>query len=409
MHKLNTVIRHEYLTIIRQPSFWIAMVAFPLLFAGIFALNYISNQSSSNRIDELSKSLQDVAVVDESSLISQEVVASYSLTLHPAEDKEELRQSVQDGGTEALIVYPESIAEDKSYDIYLKSTDFTVSSGVDSLADSILETSLYLPLGDPSIIALAQNGAQSHQVTYDNGQETAGINEYVVPGFLLLLFFVIFLFSVGYMLSSVSEEKENRSMEMVLTYVNPRYLIVGKLLAVTLVTLTQLIFIAALSLAALGVAHLMGSTITLPAGIDLSEIVFDPVKIAFGLSFVIVGFLLYAGFMTIVAAASPSSKEANNFSAIFYMAPWVPIWFLMSILTDPENRTVQFLSYFPLTSPVVALLRNMIGNMSLIESALVLAVMVGFMVLTIALAVRTFSRGALEFSKTISFTSLFKK
>lgn len=397
------------MTIIRQPSFWISMVAFPIIFGAIFGLNYFSNTSGTARIEEVAKNLENVAIVDESELISEDVVTGAGLELYPSSEKERLQQSVQDGDVEALVVYPENITKDRAYLVYLASPDFSTSSGVGSLADTILETSLYLPLGDQDVIALAQQGASSEQVIYDNGRETAGIYEYIVPGFFLVLFYIVFLFSIGYMLTSVSDEKENRSMEMVLTYVKSRDLIMGKLLAVTLVTFTQLAFFAVLGLIALLVARSLGNELNLPLDIQVSELVFDPLTIAFALGFLVVGFLLFAGLMTTVAAISPSSKEANNFSVVFYLAPWIPFWFIMPILTDPENPVVRFLTYFPLTSPVVALVRNTIGNMSTLETAFALVVMTIFMVLSIAIAVRAFSRGALEFSQTIKLSSILKK
>ena len=52
MSKLRSIIRHEYLTIVRQPSFWIAMFAIPVILGVIFALVYLGNRSSAERIDE---------------------------------------------------------------------------------------------------------------------------------------------------------------------------------------------------------------------------------------------------------------------------------------------------------------------------------------------------------------------
>ncbi len=409
MSKLKPVIRHEYLTIVKQPTFWLAMIAIPAVFAGIIALNYFSNQSSANRIEELAENLENVAIVDESSLISEAVVNSAGLTLYPESEKEALRQSVQEGDTEALVVYPESIAEDRKYQIYLANPDVSLTTSVGSLADTILQSSIYLPLGDANIIALAQQGAEGQIITYDEGRETAGFNEYVVPGIFLVLFYVIFLFSIGYMLSSVSEEKENRSMEMVLTYVKSRDLIIGKLLAVTLVTFTQLAFFSVLGAIGFLVAQSLGNEMSLPFGISIDELVFDPLTIFFALSFLVIGFLLFSGLMTTVASIAPSSKEANNFATFFYIAPWVPFWFVMPILTDPENSVVRFLTYFPATSPVVAQMRNTVGNIGTLELWLVLGVMFAFMLASIWLAVKAFKLGALEFGSTIKLSKLFTK
>jgi len=211
------------------------------------------------------------------------------------------------------------------------------------------------------------------------------------------------------MLTSVSEEKENRSMEMVLTYVKPRQLIVGKLLAVCLVTLTQVAFFALLAVAAFLIIQQMGNTITLPAGIAMDKISFDLMPIFFGAAFLVVGFLMFAGFMTATAAAAPSTKEANSFSSVFFIGAFIPFYFISLLLTDPENPIVRFLTFFPLTSPVITLIRNTVGNMSTLESWLALGVMTIFMLGSIWLAVRAFKLGALEFSQSIKLSKLFKR
>lgn len=409
MSKLRSVIRHEYLTIVKQPSFWIVMIAIPAMIAFVGALIYFSNQASADKIEELAKDLKNVALVDESGLINKQVVEAGGLTLSPADQSEQLRQAVQDGEKEALVVFPSNLKETRNYRIYLSSTDITKMGSVSSLADSLLKTSLFLPLGSAEVIALAQNGAESSVVTYSEGRETAGVNEYVVPAIFVILFYIIFAFSVSYMLSSVSEEKENRSMEMVLTYVKPRILILGKLLAVSLVTLTQIAFFGILAGLALLVVHQAGVSVPMPFGVDLSRLVFNPQAIFFGFAFLIVGFLMYAGFMTATASMAPSSKEANNFSAVFFIGAFVPFYFITLIITDPTNPVVTFMSYFPLTSPVVSLILNMFASISFLQSIAILVVMTAFMVASLWVAIRAFRLGALEFSQTINFGKLFKK
>lgn len=411
MAKLSSVVRHEYLTIVRQPSFWIAMIAIPVIIAVVVALNIFSSQASSEKFEEIAKELTNVAIVDESGLINKDVVTAAGLTLHSTQKTAALREEVRDQKREALVVYPSNLQEKRSYRIYLSSNDLTKMGSVGTLADNLLETSVFLPLKTPEAIALAQDGASSEVTMYRDGEETAGLNEFIAPGIFVLLFYIIFAFSVSYMLTSVSEEKENRSMEMVLTYVKPRILIVGKLLGVSLVTLTQIAFFAIL--AVLGYIILQQTsatgTVTLPAGINLTETTIAFWPIFFGFAFLIVGFLMFAGYMTATAAAAPSSKEANNFSAVFFVGAFIPFYFIMLMITSPESPLVKFLTFFPLTSPVVALIRNTVGNMSLLESWLALLTMTFFMVVSIWIAVKAFRLGALEYSQTIKLSKLFKK
>ena len=409
MAKLSSVVRHEYLTIIKQPSFWIAMIAIPVLIGVVNTLSVLGNQASEKRVEELSRDLKNVVIVDESGLVNEQVVAGAGLTMQAPEKASVLREEVRLGKREALVVYPTTLQKERTYRIYLSGNDLTKMGSVSTLADNLLKTSVFLPLKSPEIIALAQSGASSEITSYKDGEETAGFNEYVAPGIFVLLFYIIFAFSVSYMLTSVSEEKENRSMEMVLTYVKPRTLIVGKLLGVSLVTLTQVAFFAALAGIGFLVLQQVQGGVVLPMGIEPSRIVFDFWPIFFGFAFLVVGFLMFAGFMTATAAAAPSSKEANNFSAVFYMGAFIPFYFIMLMVTSPDNPIVKFLTFFPLTSPTVTLVRNAVGNMSLMESWLALGAMALFMTISIWIAVKAFRLGALEFSQTIKLSKLFKR
>lgn len=409
MAKLSSVVRHEYLTIIKQPSFWIAMIAIPVLIGVVITLSILGNKASEDRVEELARDLKNVVIVDESGLVNAQVVAGAGLTMQDPGKAETLREQVRLGEREALVVYPATLQKERTYQIYLSGNDLTKMGSVSTLADNLLKTSVFLPLKSPEIIAIAQNGATSEITSYKDGEETAGFNEYVAPGIFVLLFYIIFAFSVSYMLTSVSEEKENRSMEMVLTYVKPRTLIVGKLLGVSLVTLTQVAFFGVLAGIGYIVLQQTQGGVPLPLGIEPSRIVFDFWPIFFGFAFLVVGFLMFAGFMTATAAAAPSSKEANNFSAVFYIGAFIPFYFIMLMVTSPDNPIVKFLTFFPLTSPTVTLVRNAVGNMSLAESWLALGAMTLFMVISVWIAVRAFRLGALEFSQAIKLSKLFQK
>ncbi len=409
MTKLRSVIRHEYTTIVKQPSFWIMMTAIPVLIATVITLSILGNKASEDHIKELTKELTNVAIIDESGLLNKQVVESAKLTVSPASELDTLREATRTGKQQALIVYPADIEKTKQYQVYLSSNDITKISSVSSLAENLLKTSLFLPLGNAEVIALAQNGANANVITYKNGEQTAGFNDFIAPGIFVVLFYIIFAFSVSYMLTSISEEKENRSMEMVLTYVKPRTLIVGKLLGVSLVTLTQVLFFGLLAIIGYLILQHTNGQMTFPGGIEPSKITLQFWPIFFGLSYLIVGFLMFAGYMTATAAAAPSSKEANSFSSVFFIGAFIPFYFITLVATNPGNPIVQFLTYFPLTSPVVTLIRNTVGNMSLLESWLALIVMSIFMMVSIWIAVRAFRLGALEFGSTIKLSKLFKK
>lgn len=407
MSKLSSVVRHEYLTVVKQKGFWAYMIAMPVVFLFIFILIGIAGRSENTSLERVIGDLKDVAVVDASGLVSEEVIRGSGQTPYPASDLDRLRQEVESGERKGLIYYPADILQTTRYDVYVSGVDFIFSTSVSEVGAALLQTSLYAPIGSEEKIKLAQQGAEGVTTTYANGTTSVGFTRFVVPGAIAVMFVIILMFSIGYILTSISDEKENRSMEMALTYVSPRTLIIGKLIAVVLITLTQLLFFGVLSVVAMIIA-VTTNFIQLPANFDLTALPIDPVSVLFGLGFLIVGFVLFAAFMAFIAVLLPA-KQANNFSAFFYILPFVPTWFIWTVLTDPSNPVVQFITYFPITAPTTSLIRNTVGNITAGEAAISLGVMAVVAFLVMWLTVRVFPKGALEFENPLSLRAIFSK
>lgn len=407
MSKLNSVVRHEYLTVVKQKGFWAYMIAMPIVFLFIFILIGIAGRSDNTSLEKVAGDLKDVAVVDASGLVAEEVIRGSGQTPYPAGDLDSLRHEVESGERKGLIYYPADILQTARYDVYVSGVDFIFSTSVSEVGAALLQTSLYAPIGSAEKIKLAQQGAEGVTTTYANGTTSVGFTRFVVPGAIAVMFVIILMFSIGYILTSISDEKENRSMEMALTYVSPRTLIVGKLIAVVLITLTQLLFFGVLSIVAAVIA-VTTNFIQLPANFDLTALPIDPVSVLFGLGFLIVGFILFAAFMAFIAVLLPA-KQANNFSAFFYILPFVPTWFIWTVLTDPSNPVVQFITYFPITAPTTSLIRNTVGNITPGEAAISLGVMAVVAFLVMWLTVRVFPKGALEFENPLSLRAIFSK
>ena len=146
--------------------------------------------------------------------------------------------------------------------------------------------------------------------------------------------------------------------------------------------------------------------VQLPPNFDLSQVPIDPIVVLFGFGFLVVGFILFAACMALTAVLLPA-KQANNFSALFYILPFVPFWFMWVVISDPSNLVVQFATYFPITAPTTALVRNTIGNITPLESLTSLAIMSLTAFLVLWLVIRVFPKGALEFQNALSLKNLF--
>lgn len=407
--RLKSVIRHEYLTVIKQPGFILSMLGVPLLIMAIFAIGYFAERTTETTLEEAATEVQNVQIVDKSDVIRAEHVAELGYSLSDSGADTAIDQ-VRAEEIEGAIIYPEDVLETREFWVYVGSDGSQIffSSMLQDIGEQLLIGSVTAELDDENLVGLLQLGTSSDVTTFQDGEEAVGFAEQIVPGVFMAMFFVILFFTMGYMLLGVSEEKENRSMEMMLTHLRPRTLITGKLFAVTLVGLTQFVFFVLLGIAAYFAVTSL-DVVTIPFDIDLSTVVFDPVAIIAGALILIFGFLLFAAVMSGVAAMMPGVKEANSLSSIFYILAFVPFWSSQVILMAPDATLVKFLSFFPLTAPTTLLFRNTIGNIDTLELSLAIATLIVFTLLSFLLATKLFRLGALEFNDRVKLTKLFAK
>lgn len=406
--KLRSIIRHEYLTIVKQPAFLLTMLGMPLLIVAIGSIAYFSERTAESNLDELADDISNVVVVDESGLIETDVVEAVELELRQTDPQAAITQ-VKNEEIDGAIVYPEDVLETQTFDIYMGGGDnFQVSSILNNIGEELFDASIAAQLDSPGIATILQQGANSQVTAYEDGEETAGIAGQIVPGAFLVLFFVILFFTMGYMLLGVSEEKENRSMEMVLSYVHPRTLMSGKLLSIGLVGLTQMLFFTVLGILTYFGALRFEDRLGLIIDFDFSSLVFEPITIAVGFLVLVFGFLMFAALMSGVAAMMPGVKEANSFSGVFFLVPLVPIYASQVIMTAPESALVQFMTYFPLTAPTVMLARNTLGNLEVYEAVIGVVALAAFTALAFLLAAKLFRLGALEYADRVKISSLLK-
>ena len=145
----------------------------------------------------------------------------------------------------------------------------------------------------------------------------------------------------------------------------------------------------------------------LPFDIDFSKIVLDPVAIGLAFFYTFAGYLLYAAIMAGVGAIVPTAREAGGLVAFFMICALSPFYFIAALIADPDGPTAVLTSYFPLTAPLVLVLRNALGALSPIEIAASIAALIAYIVLAFLIAVKLFQLGALEYGQRLSLKRLF--
>ena len=158
----------------------------------------------------------------------------------------------------------------------------------------------------------------------------------------------------GYMVQNVSEEKESRLVEVVITSASPSSVMAGKLLALLTIGLGQ----AAVWIIAAG--------ITVPL---MFEQLFGPGEftVSVGLWATIIGCFVAGYFLTttvaiLLGAIAPSSREASRIGGWVPLLSFVPFWFVGVLMLQPDGWLARILSYFPFTAPAGILVRISVGG-----------------------------------------------
>ena len=401
MHNLGTVFKFETIRVLKKPTFWLMALGFPLMFAALYGIMFWSQSTTMQAAKELEKQEFSLAVTDDSKLVRPELLmAAKTKTV---ESKEAGINDVKNGKIDAYIYFPKDISKQK-VEVYGKDVGLFQNGKYGAVAQSLLSQSVASTVSQAQVVIL-QNKVQLSSTTYLDGKEHGGINEMIAPGLFLVIFFMLVTFFGNQMLTSSTEEKENRTVEMLLTMVKTDTLITGKILSLMVLALIQMLVIV-LPVAAGYLAF--GSKLQLP-NMDLSLLVFDPVRIGLALVIFLASFMMFTGMLVTLGAMMPTAKEASQWFGLVIMLIFGPFYGITAFVSFPDSPFVKFLSLFPFTAPIPLLLRNAVGNLPAWEGLLGVALLIVAAVFVLWLAVRVFRYGAMSYDSKLSLSALRMK
>lgn len=402
MHNLRTVVRFEITRALKKKSFWIAALAVPVVVGLVGAVIFFSNQVSNEQTKKLATEHFSMGLTDDSGLITPSVITA----LHAKNFSTEAsgKQAVQRGSLDAYFYYPKDLSKDPVR-VYGKNVGLFKNDRYETFAKQILEQSV-ASMTTPNIRSILQGKVTYSATNFTSGgQVDKGFYNVIAPGvFLVLFYFMLGIFG-NQILVSATEEKENRVIEMMLVTIKPTTLVVGKILSLVVLALAQmLIILVPIVIGYIALRH----QLTLPS-LDLSQIPFDPLRIAIGAIIFFVSFLMFTGLLMTLGAATPTAKEAGGFFGGVLALVFGPLYAAPLFVTSPDTFIVQFLSYFPLTAPIPLLLRNAVGNLTLTQTVIAVAILIVTTVIVIRIAVRIFRFGALEYTRRLSFREVMSR
>lgn len=210
----------------------------------------------------------------------------------------------------------------------------------------------------------------------------------------LAFFFVITVFSgAQYLLQSVVDEKQNRTIEILVTSVSPGQLMTGKIVGLALVGLTQ---IAAWTAA--GLAVVMAAKPRVPF---LDTISIEPQLLIVALVMLPLQYLLLGSMMAAVGATVVDQKDGQNAAGPFSLLAMSPMFFMTAIIIDPNGLVSTLLSLIPIVSPLAMVMRVGVASVPVWQIVLSAGLMAACVAAAFWLSGRIFRIGMLEYGKSL--------
>ena len=399
MHNLGTVFSFEVIRTLKKKSFWIVAASFPLIMIAVFGIIYFSNKTT----DDIAKDTQNkrfsFMYTDNSNRVNPELLGQ--LKAQQADSKAAGIEAVKNGRVEAYFYYPSDVTK-KPIEVYAKHVGIFDNSKYDATAKMLLSSSVEATV-DQEVATVLKGNISTETTTFKDGERFDAIKQMIAPGFFLVLFYLLIAMFSNQMLTSTTEEKENRVIEMLLTTVKARTLIIGKILSLVVLALVQILLI---TIPTVTLYFLLRDNLGLP-GFDATGVPFDAARIAIAAVIFTLSFLMFTGILVGIGAAVPTAKEANSFFGVVMIFLFAPLYAISLFVSAPDSPLVTLLTFFPLTAPIPLLLRNAVGNLDYSDALLAIGILAVCATLAMLIAVRIFRYGVLEYSNRLSPKMLF--
>jgi ABC-2 type transport system permease protein len=395
MSKLWLVAVYEYTRHVLRRRFLFALLSVPAL-VGLMVLVGLL-------IVRLQNSDTPVGYVDLSGFLERPVFAPppgpplRAVPLLPFESEAEARAALESGQLQAYYVLePDYAATRRARLVYLDEP----GAAAREQFTGFLRANLLA--GQPAQVA--ERVAQGSRLTVrsaDGSQQMSDREWFnIFTTFAAGLAFIIAIFtSSGYLMQAVVEEKENRTMEIVVTSVSPFQMMAGKIVGIIAVGLTQIL--AWVGVAVLAVL-LMRSQIEWLRAIRLA-----PGFLGLILLVMAPGFVLIAALMATVGATVTEEREGQQVAGLFTLPVMVPYWFTAQMMGNPNGPLAVGLSLFPLTAPVALTLRAGFTVVPAWQVALGAGLLCLSALGALWLAGRAFRLGMLRYGQKVAWREIF--
>ncbi len=388
MKNIFLITKREYLTQVKKKSFVILTLLAPILMIGfglLIAFMFKANESS-NTFNVIDKSGLFIGNLKNDPKIKYVFV--------PEQNEKALTSTLKEmTGIEGLLIIP--ALKDNNFDelesnsqlLLNKKIGYDTKMSVVSDLSKIIKKEKIKTLGisETQLKNLDQNFDLKTKNVVDNKKSDSDLDFGVKSGLSMVLMYAVFMFIIIYgvrVMRSVLEEKNNRVVEIIISSVKPFELMMGKILGVTLVAVTQ--FSVWITMSVIGALFLntgfSAMKDQIPGGEKSSEMIqkFDvkqtageishillhlnfPLIIFVFIVFFLLGYIFYSSMYAAIGSAVDNETETQQFTLFAIIPLMIGMYGSFTIMNNPEGPLGFWLSIIPFTSPVAMIARIPFG------------------------------------------------
>ncbi len=407
MSKLLLVAKYEYARNVFKKSFLIAILSVPLILTLSIGLGGL--------IHHMENPDAPVGYVDHAGVLTDPIPApkragspnspssSDSVSLIPFQTEEEARQALESKAIQAYYVVSADYRQSNQVElVYIEPPgdnvtrqfwDFMQINKITDVPPDIVRRAV---AGSNLIVRwpddMPGGGREFSERTFLNN---------LLPFFIGIVFIMLLFMSSGYLTQAVATEKENRTMEIVVTSISPGQLIGGKVLGIVAVTLSQVIaWIAFAVLAVLIGGRYLGFGF-------LENLSIDPHVVITMLAVAVPTYVMLASLMAAVGATVAEGQDAQQVAALFTLPIVAPVYLGALIIENPNSPLAVGLSLFPVTALSTFAMRMMSVPMPLWQVTVSVTLLILCAAGAVWLAGRAFRLGMLRYGQRLHWRELF--
>ena len=440
MSKISLIIQREYTSRVKKKSFIVMTILGPLIFASlVFLPGYLATREDTEE--------KTIAVIDQTEILGDILKGTNYIRFEQVKgvSYESLKANFNHSGYYAILVIPANVLTTEKVALYAnQQTTMSVNELISkSLSDYIRELKLQKEKISPEVLNRIKTHIRVETVQWsETGEEKASSAELAsaigyISGFLMYMF--IFMFGAMIM-RAVIEEKTSRIVEVIVSSVKPFQLMMGKVVGVSLVGLTQFVIWILLTLGIVAgvksaVFHSAGNTapavevsqsimqsgtvnqaqtVNITQTQQIFQEVFNklgavnfPLIIGAFIFFFIGGYLLYASLFAAIGSAVDNETETQQFMLPVTIPIILGLLIMISAMTNPHNQVAVIFSIIPLTSPIVMMARIPYG-VPVWQLSLSAVILIITFIGTIWLAAKIYRTGILMYGKKTSYREIWK-